>query len=138
MKVKYKKLKERAVTPFKKHAPDAGFDLTATWTKVYPKYTEYGTDLAFETPEGYVGFLFPRSSVRNQDLILKNSVGVLDATYRGEVKFSFYNLEGNDTYSVGERCGQIVFIKLPDVELVEAEELSETNRGAGGYGSSGK
>lgn len=156
MKIRYKKLNVSAVEPYKKHSVDAGFDLTATWIKKTDKYIEYGTDLAFEIPEGYVGLLFPRSSVRNQDLMLKNSVGVVDASYRGEIKFSFYRTEklSNEIkmlnqqsitteiettiYQVGERCGQIVIMKIPDIEMVESDELSETDRGTQGYGSSGK
>ncbi len=158
MKIRYKKLNERAVNPYKKHSVDAGFDLTATWIKKTDKYIEYGTDLAFEIPEGYVGLLFPRSSVRDQDLMLKNSVGVVDASYRGEIKFSFHitrelphdirvwhENEGESSttidinkYSVGERCGQIVIMKIPDIEMIEVEELSNTDRGTQGYGSSGK
>jgi len=149
MEVRYKKLKECAVEPYKKHSIDAGFDLTATWIKNTEKYLEYGTDLAFEIPEGYVGLLFPRSSVRNQDLMLKNSVGVVDASYRGEIKFSFYKTKeylnqygesiiGADEYQIGERCGQIVIMKIPDIKMIEVNELSETDRGTDGYGSSGK
>lgn len=151
MKIKYKKLSEKASTPYKKYNVDAGFDLTATWIKENEKYVEYGTDIAFEIPEGYVGLLFPRSSVRNQDLMLKNSVGVVDASYRGEIKFSFYGTNPTrftvgsnkhvkyeiDKYQVGDRCGQIVIIKIPDIELIESNELSETDRGTKGYGSSG-
>lgn len=156
MKIRYKKLKECAVEPYKKYNIDAGFDLTATWIKKTDKYIEYGTDLAFEIPEGYVGLLFPRSSVREQDLMLKNSVGVVDASYRGEIKFSFHRTEKlpnniklenelnkfteieTDIYDIGERCGQIVIIKIPNIKMIEVDELSDTNRGTQGYGSSGK
>lgn len=159
MKIKYSKLTEKAVAPFKKYNIDAGFDLTATWIKEYDKYIEYGTDIAIEIPEGYVGLLFPRSSIRNQDLMLKNSVGVVDASYRGEIKFSFYKTKFSlenmkvwndnvnqlistsidiDKYEIGERCGQIVIMKIPDIEMIEADKLSETDRGTQGYGSSGK
>lgn len=156
MKIKYSKLTEKAVAPFKKYNIDAGFDLTATWIKEYDKYIEYGTDIAIEIPEGYVGLLFPRSSIRNQDLMLKNSVGVVDASYRGEIKFSFWKTEklsseikkwneqsistmiDIDKYEIGERCGQIVIMKIPDIEMIEADKLSETDRGTQGYGSSGK
>ena len=147
MEIRYKKLHDSAVEPFKKYSVDAGFDLTATWIKKTDKYIEYGTDLAFEIPEGYVGLLFPRSSIRNQDLMLKNSIGVIDATYRGEIKFSFYKTKEDfygepaitvKEYLIGERCGQLVIMKIPDIKMVEVNELSETERGTGGYGSSGK
>ena len=161
MEIKYKKLNKSAVEPYKKHDVDAGFDLTATWIKKTTKYIEYGTDLAFEIPEGYVGFLFPRSSVRNQDLMLKNSVGVVDSSYRGEIKFSFiksYNdftkehthrdndlidfktqlVRKPDQYEVGDRVGQLVIMKIPDIKMIEVKNLSDTDRGTDGYGSSGK
>jgi len=138
MEIKYKKLKARAKKPFKKHDVDAGYDLTAIWKEIYLKYTAYGTGLAFDIPKGYVGYLFPRSSVSNKDQILKNCVGVIDSGYLGEIMFRFYRLEGNDIYEIGDRVGQIVFMKLPEVELVEAQELSDTERGTAGYGSSGK
>lgn len=152
MEIRYKKLDERAVKPFKKHDVDAGFDLTAIWREEGEKYIEYGTGIAFEIPTGYVGLMFPRSSVRDQDLILKNCVGVVDASYRGEIKFSFWGTKvkkytmgkeshfsyDGDVYNVGERCGQIVFMEIPFVRLIESEELSETERGTAGYGSSGK
>lgn len=151
MKIRYKKLNESAVEPYKKYKVDAGFDLTATWIKIYDDYIEYGTDIAFEIPEGYVGLLFPRSSVRDQDLMLKNSVGVIDASYRGEISFCFYGTDivrhklglynhtdyGDKIYNVGERCGQIVIIKIPDIEMIESDELSDTDRGTEGYGKSG-
>lgn len=87
--IKYKKLTEEAKEPFKKFDVDAGFDLFAIWKKETDKYIEYGTGLAFEIPVGYVGLLFPRSSVTKEDLILKNSVGVIDSGYLGEIKLRF-------------------------------------------------
>lgn len=157
MDIRFKKLSENAKTPYKKHSVDAGFDFYATWKKETEKYLEYGTDIALEIPNGCVGLMFPRSSVRDQDLILKNCVGVIDASYRGEIKFSFlrgvhdiffYVNEDNfdvgvpdrklDMYEVGDRIGQVVFVEIPDIKLMEAKELNETNRGTAGYGSSGK
>ena len=141
MEIKYKKLKPEAVKPFKKYDVDAGFDLTANWKKETDKYIEYGTGLAFDIPKGYVGYLFARSSITNIDYIVKNSVGVVDSGYLGEIKFRFFDLEGDDdaeNYEVGDRIGQIVFMKLPEVNLVEAQELNNTLRGTAGYGSSGK
>ena len=89
--VKYKKLDKDAKEPFKKYEVDAGYDLTAIWKKGTRKYIEYGTGLAFEIPVGYVGLLYPRSSVTEEDLMLKNAVGVVDASYRGEIKFRYIN-----------------------------------------------
>ena len=140
LEIKFKKLQDNAVTPIKKYNVDAGFDMTVIWKNYTDQYVEYGTGITFEIPNGYVGLLFPRSSIRNRDLMLKNSVGVVDASYRGEIKFSFHDLNNDDVldYDIGERCGQIVFIKIPDVNLIESQELNETKRGTAGYGSSGK
>lgn len=100
----------------------------------------YGTSLAFELPEGYVGLLFPRSSISKYDLRLTDAVGVLDAHYRGEVTFKFKPtgfLECSH-YEVGDRIGQLIIMPIPEIEFEEAEELSQTDRGTGGYGSSGR
>ena len=87
LKLKFKKLNQNAVSPTYAHETDACFDLVATSKTTTSKFIEYGTGLAFEIPKGYVGLIFPRSSITNKDLMLKNSVGVIDADYRGEVKF---------------------------------------------------
>lgn len=164
--INYKKINPNAKEPYKKHDVDAGFDLTAIWKKEEDKYIEYGTGLSFEIPEGYVGLLFPRSSVTKMDLILKNSVGVIDASYRGEIVFRFNKIHNDtvteynaellknvyknyittnsivqrlpDYYKLGDRIGQIVFIEIPKIKLNEVTELSETQRGNDGFGSSGK
>lgn len=145
MVVKVKRLVPGAVLPKKAHKDDAGYDLVAVSRMVDEDgAVVYGTGLAFEIPEGYVGLVFPRSSVAKKDLILSNCVGVIDAGYRGEVtaKFKLHDpLVKHDEYhwyDVGDRICQIVFMKLPDVQLVESDELGESERGTGGYGSSGK
>src|SRR5690625_7975433 len=84
MKVKIKKLHEQAKMPFKKHSADAGFDLYATSRVNEGGNIVYGTGLAFEIPEGFVGLVFPRSSIANKTIALSNAVGVIDASYRGE------------------------------------------------------
>lgn len=156
MEVKVKKLHPKAVIPtYAKHG-DAGLDLTAISAHVddYGNIT-YGTGLAFEIPEGYVGLLFPRSSISKQGLTMCNSVGVLDSGYRGEVMFKFKPLIGEfnklsikhkysvfaertNFYNVGERIGQLIIMPYPKINLVEASELSNTERNDGGFGSSGK
>lgn len=156
MLLNYIKTSEEVIDPYKKFPEDAGFDLYATWKETNQKYIEYGTNIIFEIPKGYVGLLFPRSSVTNKDLMLKNCVGVIDASYRGEIMFRFTRTtrdlwipdgEGNmnkvytpkhDEYEVGERVGQIVFLQLPNISLNLVSELSETLRGAGGYGHTGQ
>ena len=144
MEIKVKKLVPEAVVPTRAHGSDAGFDLVAVSRTLEAGAWVYGTGLAFEIPEGYVGLVFPRSSVAKKDVILSNCVGVIDAGYRGEVmaKFKvagpFVRSGGFSIYDVGERICQIVFVKLPEVEIVESDELSTSDRGTGGYGSTGK
>ena len=147
MKVKIKKLNKSAVIPKYSKAGDAGMDLVAN-SRETDKYGNivYGTGLAFEIPKGYVGLLFPRSSISKYDMNLTNSIGVLDSGYRGEVFFKFKRLnrainKSDDKYSiynVGDRIGQIIIIPYPQIEFEEVEELSETDRGTGGFGSTGK
>ena len=141
MKIKVKRLNELAMLPTKAHATDAGFDLYAT-SKTYDNdgNVVYGCGLAFEIPEGYMGLVFPRSSNANKLLLLSNSVGVIDAGYRGEVTAKFKRLYpiSQGEYAIGERFAQLIVMPIPEVEFEEAEELSESERGVGGYGSSGK
>lgn len=143
MEVKIKKLHEDAVIPKYAKPGDAGMDLTAVSMKI-DEYGNicYGTGLAFEIPEGYVGLVFPRSSNCKKGVILTNCVGVIDSGYRGEVSFKFKEIAlGNFskvTYKVGDRIGQIIIMPYPQIEFVEVDELSETERGTNGYGSTGK
>lgn len=137
LKVKIKKLNSNATIPAYAKPGDAGLDLYATSKEQNTLYIEYGTSLAFEIPEGYVGLLFPRSSVTNKDLLMKNSVGVIDSSYRGEVRVRFYTPTNNSSYEVGERIAQLVVMPFPKVQFEEVDELSSTERGTGGYGSTG-
>lgn len=127
--------------PTKAHATDAGFDLYAT-SKTYDNdgNVVYGCGLAFEIPYGYMGLVFPRSSNAKKSLLLSNSVGVIDAGYRGEVTAKFKRLYpiSQGEYAIGERFAQLIVMPIPAVEFEESEELSESERGVGGYGSSGK
>ena len=152
MKVNVKKLDSNAVIPtYAKHG-DAGMDLTAI-SKEYDEHGNvcYGTGLAFEIPNGFVGLLFPRSSNTKKDLILGNSVGVIDSGYRGEVvlkfklvmncqKFEKAKQDGSagfdlDAYNIGDRVGQIVIMPVPQIEFNVVDELSTSDRGMGGFGS---
>ena len=142
MEVKIKKLVEGAIIPKYAKIGVAGMDLTAT-SKWYDDDNNvcYGTGIAMEIPKGYVGLVFPRSSNAKQDLILSNSVGVIDSGYRGEITFKFKLVDDRHLakdYNVGDRVGQIIIMPYPKIEFVEVSELSETDRGNGGYGSSGK
>ena len=141
MKIKFKKLHPDAVKPFKAHKTDAGFDLTSTWVEEDRKrqIVTYHTDIAVAIPEGFVGLLFPRSSVYKHQLQLANSVGVIDADYHGEIQLKFRIVQPHvSRYSFGERVGQLVIVPIPEVEFEEMEELDQSERGEGGFGSSGK
>lgn len=138
MKIQYKLLYEGAAAPTKAHTTDAGYDLTA-WsasTSNISDYVEYNTGVAVNIPEGYVGLLFPRSSVSNKDMILKNCVGVLDSGYLGNILFRYRNY-GDNIYQVGDRVGQLVILKLPEVELEETDSFTKSQRGENGFGSTG-
>ena len=142
MKFKYKLLSIAASPPERANDGDAGYDLKAI-SMTYPEgstglYIEACTGISLEIPKGYVGLLFPRSSISKTKHFLRNSVGVIDSGYRGEVKLRFSVDESNTAYKVGDKVGQIVFIKLPKVELSESKELSSSERSKGGFGSSGK
>jgi len=140
MKVKFKKCCQSAVTPTKAHADDAGYDMYATSISV----DEYDnivckTGIAVEIPKGYVGLLFPRSSIFRKDLMMTNSVGVIDTGYTGQISVKFAPIKNeNSEYKIGDRIAQLVIVPLPDIELEEVEELSPSERGNGGYGSTGE
>lgn len=143
MQVNIKRLNENAVIPsYAKHG-DAGMDLTAI-SKSYDENGNvvYGTGLAFEIPVGYVGYVFPRSSNAKKDLILSNSVGVIDSGYRGEVIFKFKPIDSvndvYDAYQAGDRIGQIIIMPIPHIEFNEVDTLEDSERGQGGFGSSGQ
>ena len=160
LKVKTKIIDVNINTPKLSYAKegDAGIDLTAT-SKWYDEHGNvcFGTNRAFEIPKGYVGLIFPRSSNAKQQLLLSNSVGIIDSGYRGEVMLKFkssassfslktlikliFNKDAKTTlinnykisYNVGDRIGQIIILPYPQIEFEEAEELSETERGNGGH-----
>ena len=144
--MKFKKTHKDAVAPKKANPGDAGWDLVAvSKNKVYNRnlgyleYIEYSVGLSFELPEGTVGLLFPRSSISKMNLDLSNSVGVLDSSFRGTVTFRFRQVNNGSygEYNIGDRIGQLVVLDLKNEDMVEATELTETERGEGGYGSSG-
>jgi dUTP pyrophosphatase len=138
MKVRIKKLNENAVIPTYAKEGDAGMDLviTSIITRNEGDVT-YGFGIALEIPKGFVGLVFPRSSIRKYDLSLTNSVGVIDSGYRGEIQATFKR-SGVYAYAVGDRGAQIMIIPHPHVDFVEVNELTNTERGEGGFGSTGK
>lgn len=138
--VKVKKLTPAAIIPSYSKIGDAGMDLTITSEIENTSFSvSYGFGIAMEIPEGHVGLIFPRSSVRNQELILSNCVGVIDSGYRGELQATFKKTNGLDSikYKVGERGAQIIILPYPTVYMTEVPELSNTERGTNGFGSTG-
>lgn len=142
IKLKIKKIHPLAVVPKYAHDGDACMDLTAV-TESYVEesgfgYIQYGTGLSFELPENHVMLIYPRSSISNTGLVLANSVGVLDHGYSGELIVRFKYVRGSIKYNIGDRVAQFMVIPRPVMELEEVEELDQTERGSGGFGSTGK
>ena len=166
--VKIKKLDENAVIPQYAHPGDAGMDVTAVSINVTDDYIEYGTGLAFQLPANHVMLIFPRSSNSKKDLLLANSVGVLDSGYTGELKLRYkrsyrienkpceatdfklttssivnfeaaneYQWDAGKWYGVGDRIGQIMILPYPEVQFTKVDTLEDTERGSGGFGSTG-
>lgn len=136
-----KKLKPEAVIPFRAHEEDAGMDLTCTTYEFKNDRHVYGTGLAIEIPVGHVGLIFPRSSICKYDLRLSNSVGIIDSNYRGEINAVFESGgmgDYNKIYKIGERIAQLVILPYPQVTIEEVEELAQSSRGTGSFGSSGR
>lgn len=180
MEVKFKKLVKEAQTPRYSKPGDGALDLVCVTVDYQDKFIEYGTGIALEIPEGYVGLLFPRSSVSSLDIMLANAVGFIDHNYRGEIKLRYKKsyhhgtdeerlvecphcageglvlLEGAseeeicdtcggagdiiayDAYEPGDRIAQLFIVERIFIEMKEVEDLSNTNRGDKGFGSSGK
>lgn len=146
IEIKYIK-DEWAQDPIKKYDQDAGWDVTAIDRKVEKRngllVITYNVGLRFEIPTGYFMDMRARSSVCKTGMWLSNGVGTIDATYRGPVSMVFYklgyDLDGSE-YQIGDRIGQLVFPQVPidEIKLIKVKELSTTERGEGGYGSTGK
>lgn len=158
MKVKFKKLHQDAVLPSYAKAGDAGLDIVAVSDGKFVDseegdklfyYVEYDTGLAVEIPDNHVGLIFPRSSLSKTVLLLSNHVGVIDSGFRGEIKFRFkvdanilayrnVNKDNAAVYKKGDRIGQLVIVPYPLVEPEFADELSDSERGDNGFGSTGQ
>jgi len=166
MKVKFKKLHKNAKLPSYAKEGDAGLDLYPVDVPILTeKYVEYKFGFSMEIPEGFAGFIFPRSSISKTDLELSNSVGIIDSGYRGEVmaRFNFnqfslkflnkfnINIHGASYYNQekiiekfmnelsyfepGKAILQLVILPIPKIEPTWVDELSDTSRGSGGFGS---
>ena len=165
MKINFKKLSDTAITPRKANYNDAGFDLYADEdvTLTYGETRAIATNIALELPDGYMADVRPRSGL-TRDTALRVQYGTVDAGYRGSIGIicdnvdNLYKVKTIDnklhaiitgdqdailTYNTaieikrGDKIAQLVIQKIPDIELIEADELNETARGAGGFGSTG-
>ncbi len=143
MQVNIKRLSENAQMPSRKSECAAGYDLhSAEGAKVINPHTtvKIGTGIAAEIPDGYFGAIFARSGLASsQGLRPANCVGVVDSDYRGEIIVALHNDTGvKQTVEPGERIAQLVVMPYLPVEFNEVEALSDTKRGDGGFGSTGK
>jgi dUTP pyrophosphatase len=145
LKIKFKKLQPDVKLPIKGSSHAACFDVYAhsiIYNDKDPRKRTIGLGFATEIPEGYCGILIPRSNLTKHYWIMNNSVGIIDSDYRGEWKMIFTNITDNAwlypfPYEVGERIGQIYFKKVEDVIFEETDELDESDRADGGFGSTG-
>ena len=136
--VKLWKANINAIIPQYAKNGDAGMDLTVTEIEqIDTEHIKYKFGVAVEIPEGYVGLIFPRSSIIKQGLSMSNAVGVIDSDFRNEMSAVFYKNSDSEVYKPGDRVCQLVIMPIPAIEFIEVDELSETDRGAGGFGSTG-
>lgn len=141
LEIKFKLNHPNAIIPKYAYDTDACFDLFCAESKKSDLFVEYNTGINILIPEDYVGLLFPRSSVTNKTLILKNSVGVIDHGYLGDIKLRYYITpmfdDNVNTYDIGDRVGQMLIIPRPKIKLIQVESFEDTQRGTNGYGSTG-
>ena len=144
MEIKVKKLTDTAIVPTKSRKTDAGYDLYADEdVAIYAEDTKLiSTGIAFAIPDGYAGLIWDRSGLGSKGI--HRHAGVVDSSYRGEVKVCLSNSSGHHSaeniyfISKGDRIAQILFQEVPHFDLIETEELDDTDRGSSGFGSSGK
>ena len=137
-----KRLDDSVELPTYAYEGDAGLDLRASESVVLRPFERrlIGTGIAVAIPDGYAGFVQPRSGMAlRQGLSMANTPGLVDSHYRGELKVCAINLDPNTEIHIsrGDRIAQLVIQRVPTVDLVEVKELDETDRGIGGFGSSG-
>ena len=155
MEIKFQKLNSDARNLCKANQNDSGWDLTASSEPVFEIKTIagkdyivniiYDTGIRVEFPQDYCGFVYPRSSIKKYDLMLSNSVGVIDEGYRGSIQCSFrpvVPIEAKDAnsmtiYKKGDRIAQLVITRRENVHMVEGIVDTNTTRSTGGFGSSG-
>lgn len=144
MKINIKIVTDTAKIPTRQHEGDAGYDLYADIQEpvtIEPHTTEFiHTGIAIEIPDGYFGAIFARSGLAsNEDLRPANCVGVCDSGYRGEYKVALHNDSvSTKTVHPGDKIAQLIVMPYLNVEFNEVDELTETERGDGGFGSTGR
>jgi dUTP pyrophosphatase len=138
LEIRFKKLHTDVESPIRATDGSNAFDLfcNGTDTRFSERSHICRTDIAVEIPEGYAGLLLARSSVSKRGLMLANGVGLIDSDYRGELLAKFNIVQdGFELYTIGERCCQLLIIPAPIVTLKEVDQLTDTARGRGGFGS---
>jgi len=141
MIIRFKKLSPYdAVAPVQATPGSSAYDLVAT-SAHFDKRTQIitiGFGLALELPENYSCLLLARSSISKRGLVLANGVGLIDSDYRGELMAKFHAVTDDFySYQVSHTCAQLLFLPIPKIQLMEVEHLSDTERGSGGFGSTG-
>ena len=140
--VRIRRLSDDVTLPTYAYEGDAGLDLRSNEDVTLKPFERrlISTGLAVAIPDGFAGFVQPRSGMAlKRGLSLANTPGLIDAHYRGELKIAAVNLDATEEVSItrGERIAQLVIQRVPTVRLVEVDQLDDTDRGAGGFGSSG-
>lgn len=151
--LKFKKTHENSMTPVKANETDMCYDLFAVEDgKLGEMFIEYDTGIAFDIPEGYDVKVFPRSSISKYDLVLANGIGIIDNGFRDSIKCRFKVLYSHSgiidenlhrvisdlkLYKKGDRIAQFTLVKKVNYKLEETDSLSDSERGLGGFGSSG-
>lgn len=140
--VPLKKLDESVIVPSSAYAGDAGVDLCSMQDYVLQPFerTLIPTGLAIELPDGFAGFVLPRSGLAvKHGISIVNAPGLIDSNYRGEVKVCLVNLDPHSPFTIekGDRIAQLVVMPVPSVSFSQVNELQDSERGSGGFGSSG-
>jgi dUTP pyrophosphatase len=143
VRLEYRRLESGARAPRRAHDHDAGYDLfAAEAARLEPGgRASVGTGIAVAIPEGHAGLVLPRSGLAaRHGIALVNSPGLIDAGYRGEVRILLLNTDRRDSFEIspGDRIAQLVVVRAEQLELTEVEELTETARAVGGFGSTGR
>ena len=141
--MRFTRLTDAAVAPSRAHPGDAGYDLRAAEAaRLDPgERASVGTGIALEIPEGWAGLVLPRSGLAaRHGISVVNAPGLIDAGYRGEVRVLLLNTDRENSFEIepGDRIAQLVLVRHEAPELEEVEELSDSTRGAGGFGSTGR